>query len=228
MTHHIQEGIKKMLLPIKERQIVTQDHNQDAIDEMQEGHYQNPSGNHQSLVLHFHFHFHLLIGQPEGKKRSHTIRRFTGWWNAQLFLFEKRVEPEDILRSRLAIPWTIARQHFLSHRQPHKTAIQISDSQNKDWQMTVAINPRNCNYLVQQGWQEFAAAHNLEAMDVVHFYGAKCPWEVYHYVVKCVKAKKTKSDVNQSGKQKHDDYEDNDSKKHGGHGGNQGQAPVQA
>ncbi|KAI7983357.1 hypothetical protein LOK49_LG15G00860 [Camellia lanceoleosa] len=83
MTHHIQEGIKKMLLPIKKRQIVTQDHDQDAIDEMQEGHYQNPSlscglirilsiaGNHQSLVLHFHFHFHLLIGQPEEKK-GHT------------------------------------------------------------------------------------------------------------------------------------------------------------
>ncbi|CAL5427173.1 unnamed protein product [Camellia sinensis] len=227
MTHHIQEGIKKMLLPIKERQIVTQDHNQDAIDEMQEGHYQNPRQSPEPGAP-LPLPFPPSDWSTRRKKRSHTIRRFTGWWNAQLFLFEKRVEPEDILRSRLAIPWTIARQHFLSHRQPHKTAIQISDSQNKDWQMTVAINPRNCNYLVQQGWQEFAAAHNLEAMDVVHFYGAKCPWEVYHYVVKCVKAKKTKSDVNQSGKQKHDDNEDNDSKKHGGHGGNQGQAPVQA
>ncbi|XP_028062168.1 uncharacterized protein LOC114265548 [Camellia sinensis] len=77
------------------------------------------------------------------KERSHTIRRFTGWWNAQLFLFEKRVDPEDILCSRLAIPWTIAGQHFLSHRRPHKTTILISNSQNKDWQMTMAINPQN-------------------------------------------------------------------------------------
>ncbi|THG11410.1 hypothetical protein TEA_006616 [Camellia sinensis var. sinensis] len=105
------------------------------------------------------------------------------------FLFKKNLTTTDVSQ-KLVIPIGAAENHFprLITNKPSSAMLQISDAQNKKWEMKFHVAPvanqSTQNYGYKMDWTEFVTKHKLEAYDVIFFYKPVLPSEDNHYAIR--------------------------------------------
>ncbi|KAL6967988.1 hypothetical protein U1Q18_033792 [Sarracenia purpurea var. burkii] len=123
----------------------------------------------------------------------HSILTKIGWIQEH-FLFEQRLDADDIANNRIKIPWKTAEKHFPPHTPNYfsESAI-ITDVQRNNWPVSVLNDPRTGVYVIATGWRGIAAVHNMEARDLVKFHRPLKPSRLYHYLIKLEKKPEKKT-----------------------------------
>ncbi|CAL5427179.1 unnamed protein product [Camellia sinensis] len=105
------------------------------------------------------------------------------------FLFEKTLTTTDVSQ-KLVIPIKAAENHFprLITNKPSHVMLQISDAQNKKWEMkfhvALVANQSKQKYGYKMDWTEFVTNHKLEAGNVIFFYKPVLPSEDNYYAIR--------------------------------------------
>lgn len=89
------------------------------------------------------------------------------------FLFEVLLTPSNRYLGRLLIPVEAALKYFpsLANRQEtYEEKIEITDTQNRDWSMTLKYLRSECFFVMDSNWQSFLFRNPFDGNDVINFY----------------------------------------------------------
>ncbi|KAG5567252.1 hypothetical protein RHGRI_002717 [Rhododendron griersonianum] len=98
-----------------------------------------------------------------------------------IFLFKLRLARSN----RLVVPVEFAADFFpsLSVGADAAKVLQITDYRDDEWNMSLTYYIEESVFMFTKGWAEFAAWHNLEAMDVIRFYRPEPRLSPHHYLI---------------------------------------------
>ncbi|CAL5440964.1 unnamed protein product [Camellia sinensis] len=82
----------------------------------------------------------------------------------------------------------------LSIPKVYEKQIEITNTQNDDWYMTLTYNPVECTFMISIGWQGFIEWHKLEAMDVICFYRPVPRVHNNHFLIDYIKGEDAETD----------------------------------
>lgn len=87
--------------------------------------------------------------------------------------------------NRLVVPVELAADFFpsLSVGADAAEVLQITDYREDEWNMSFTYYSEESVFMFTKGWTEFAARHNLEAMDVIKFYLPVPRLGPHHYLI---------------------------------------------
>ncbi|XP_058196601.1 uncharacterized protein LOC131312689 isoform X3 [Rhododendron vialii] len=93
--------------------------------------------------------------------------------NMGIFLFEVLLTLSNRYRGRLLIPVEAALKYFPSpanRQETYEEKIEITDTQNRDWSMTLKYLRSECFFVMDSNWQSFLLRNHFDGMDVIRFY----------------------------------------------------------
>ncbi|CAL5424889.1 unnamed protein product [Camellia sinensis] len=119
----------------------------------------------------------------------------------RIFLFELQLMLNDVEQGMLFIPEQRAAKHFpplLTHipYYNYEHQIEVSDTQNQNWKMTLVYNSLLRAFIIVRGWHRFVVSHGLEFMDVICFYKTLSRLHDKHFIIEHVKRGEAETDNN--------------------------------
>ncbi|THF99987.1 hypothetical protein TEA_017525 [Camellia sinensis var. sinensis] len=141
--------------------------------------------------------FHKLTISPlksggcssSSERSNEELQSKDGQFHKEDFVFELQLTQDDI-EYTLYIPEQTAAEHFPPvpiYEDWHKGQIEISDTQNQNWNMKIVYIRLSAGFFIETRWDEFVARHNLEAMDVIRFYRPPSPLHKFHFLIRHVR-----------------------------------------
>ncbi|CAL5353434.1 unnamed protein product [Camellia sinensis] len=128
---------------------------------------------------------------------NQALQDTDGRFNSSGFLFELQLTPRDIQQGQLFIPVVKAANHFppiLTHPPNYEHQIEISDTQNRNWNMILVYHNMLGAFIIKKGWHRFVVGHGLEAMDVICFYKPLLRLHDKHFLIQHVKREESETD----------------------------------
>ncbi|KAH7862617.1 hypothetical protein Vadar_007273 [Vaccinium darrowii] len=132
--------------------------------------------------LHTH---HFLIKVEKREQRMDPPE-----FKDENLLFRIKLDQSDIDFNRVFLAGDDVMRNFpeveMQRYSGEKKIMRFTDAKCKDWYMNI-IRYNEKNYMVMEGWDEFAKERGLEAGDLIRFYKHVYPCHSKHYLIRIAK-----------------------------------------